>query len=513
MGPFIVSKVEDKLITILDQNRIEGTFSTQQVKPYKQTTFSSGMLDSSEFLNEMLSPFLSGTLPKPPPNEVFMTEVIHPSDPRAEKLKEAKKKEIQGLIDRRTWKIVLKDEVPADANVLGGRFVLAIKDEGTRNEVWKARFVVQGYRDKLKTSLVHNNPNVRPHSVRLLIGLASVFGFRLFSTDVTQAYLQNADQLVRDVYLKPSKEFELALDKILKLLKPLYGLADSGEYWGKTLSEHLLKDIGMKSTLRDEAVFYKMMKNSLAGLCATYVDDILQAGNEEFSQLMKKTEEKFQCKSRDYDNVQFAGIEVESKDNGFDVPQKSYLSKLPTLEKHSTFKQFRSLRAKLSWAVNSRPDIACAVAQSTQVTEEMFGNEQDKLIKSLNTIVRHLKKTLGLTLKYPKLDMDSLSLYVYSDASYANNHDGTSQLGYIIFLTDKSQKCQPLVWSSHKAKRVTRLVLGSDTMAFADAFDMSYVVKRDMQRLIGRNISLTMVTDSLSLFDVITRASVSAEKG
>ena len=153
--------------------------------------------------------------------------------------------------------------------------MFAIKDRGTRNEVWKARFVVQGYRDKLKTSLFHNNPNVRPHSVRLLIGLASVLGYRLFSTDVTQAYLQSADKLMRDVYLKPLKEFELAPDKMIKLLKALYCLADSGDYWGKTLSEHLRKDIGMKSTLGDEALLSKRVDKKLTGLCATYVDDIL----------------------------------------------------------------------------------------------------------------------------------------------------------------------------------------------------------------------------------------------
>ena len=43
--------------------------------------------------------------------------------------------------------------MPKNANILGGRFVLAIKDEGTKDEVWKARFVVQGYRDKLKRLL------------------------------------------------------------------------------------------------------------------------------------------------------------------------------------------------------------------------------------------------------------------------------------------------------------------------------------------------------------------------
>jgi hypothetical protein len=81
-----------------------------------------------------------------------------------------------------------KEEVSDNANTLGGRFVLAVKDEGTDKEVWKARFVVQGYRDHLKTSLVHDTATSRQHSYRVLVGLAAIFGFNLFSIDVTQAF-------------------------------------------------------------------------------------------------------------------------------------------------------------------------------------------------------------------------------------------------------------------------------------------------------------------------------------
>ena len=47
-------------------------------------------------------------------------------------------------------------------------------------------------------------------------------------------------------------------------------------------------------------------------------------------------------------------------------------------------------------------------------------------------------------------------------------------------------------------------------MAFGDAFHMSYVINNDLHRLIGRNVPLTTVTDSLSLLDIITRASITA---
>ena len=46
-----------------------------------------------------------------------------------------------------------KSELPKNVNILGGRFVLAMIDEGSKDEVWKSRFVVQGYRDKLKRLL------------------------------------------------------------------------------------------------------------------------------------------------------------------------------------------------------------------------------------------------------------------------------------------------------------------------------------------------------------------------
>jgi hypothetical protein len=101
---------------------------------------------------------------------------------------------------------------------------------------------------------------------------------------------------------------------------------------------------------------------------------------------------------------------------------------------------------------------------------------------------------------------------VYTDASYANNFDGSSQLGYIIFLADANGKCQPIAWSSHKSRRVTRSVLGSETMAFADGFDAAYSLKHDLQTILKRSVDILMYTDSLSLFDVITKLSTTAEK-
>jgi hypothetical protein len=75
----------------------------------------------------MLSRFTStGAKEKSPPFQVHLSEVIGPSDPRAALFDAEKQKEIQGLIERGTWKVVLKDEMPENPNIMGGRFVLTI---------------------------------------------------------------------------------------------------------------------------------------------------------------------------------------------------------------------------------------------------------------------------------------------------------------------------------------------------------------------------------------------------
>jgi hypothetical protein len=70
---------------------------------------------------------------------------------------------------------------------------------------------------------------------------------------------------MRDVYIKPSAEFELNANQVLKLLRPLYGFADSGYYWGSTLLNHLKEEVGIKQTVVDPAIFFKMLDNKLQG--------------------------------------------------------------------------------------------------------------------------------------------------------------------------------------------------------------------------------------------------------
>lgn len=270
IGPHPVIRVEDKQVFILVGNK-EVQHSIHQVIPdqdFQKLTNETCFMDIPH--SAMIQFKSNHRLHKRDTQEVLIQEIIHPSDPRSRSpdANAARKKEIDGLVRKGTWKVVIKEEVPPDANVLNGRFFITIKDIETNEPIHKARYVVQGHKDKEKNRLVHNSTTVRQSSTRVLTALAAVFGLRVWSHGITQAYLQSASKLMRDVYLKPSKEFELSSDQLVKLLKPLYGLADSGGYWNVTMAKHREDDLGLKHTAGDMSLF---LRKFVAGFLVSLV--------------------------------------------------------------------------------------------------------------------------------------------------------------------------------------------------------------------------------------------------
>ena len=75
--------------------------------------------------------------------------------------------------------------------------MLTIKGFGTDEENPKAPFVVQGHMDKDKEFIMHNTPNLRQRSVRVIVSFAAVMGHRILSHDVKKAYVKSDEGLSR----------------------------------------------------------------------------------------------------------------------------------------------------------------------------------------------------------------------------------------------------------------------------------------------------------------------------
>ena len=101
---------------------------------------------------------------------------------------------------------------------------------------------------------------------------------------------------------------------------------------------------------------------------------------------------------------------------------------------------------------------------------------------------------------------------VYTDASFAGNDDLSSQVGFIILLCDRSDRAHILEYSSRKSKRAVRSILGGELQAFASGFDQAFILRHDLETIFRMKISLHMLTDSLQIFDVITKGSSTTEK-
>lgn len=77
--------------------------------------------------------------------------------------------------------------------------------------------------------MVHFSQTLQPQSIIILLFLASIFGFDVWTSDVTQSYLQSSITLELDLYLSLTvPELELNAMECMKILQPLYGLSESG---------------------------------------------------------------------------------------------------------------------------------------------------------------------------------------------------------------------------------------------------------------------------------------------
>lgn len=360
-----------------------------------------------------------GYFESPRDDDVYLTDVISNRDERgtSKEMTEAKRREIQNLLDRGTFKVNLREEIPKDGNVLPVIFVLALKSSVDGQIKHKARYVIGGHRDRLKHMMVHSTSTLQPSSIRLLLALAAIQGFDVGTSDVRQAYLQSAKPLARDVFIaRPVREFELDPSQCLQLLKPLYVLCESGDLWHETLDRHQKEDVGMKPLRSDPALYVLMKDNLLQGLSGGYVDDLIRTGNKDFRALARKTSHKFEMAEDENLPCVFTGFSLKRQETkAIAQNQHDYLRRLEKKSSDCSFCTFRSMRMKLAWLSNTRPDCLFQISQLAQITEDMFEADRKRIIQQLNRAIRYAIQN-QISVKIPALDPDSLRIIGFSDS-------------------------------------------------------------------------------------------------
>ena len=136
----------------------------------------------------------------------------------------------------------------------------------------------------------------------------------------------------------------------------------------------------------------------------------------------------------------------------------------------------------------------------------MHGKSPSRFLYN-NMDFNHNKGLEFVSLDFASSD-NELQIVVFTDSSFANNSDYSSQIGFVIVMTD-DKKANVIHWSSVKCKRVTRSVLASELYA------MAYVgaaIKATLQGIFQREIPLVLCTDSRSLYDCLVKLGTTHEK-
>lgn len=184
-------------------------------------------------------------------------------------------REIKAHDDNGIWEIVDESEKPPHAKLVDTRWVFDI---------------------------------VRYDRLRLILIIAVILGWQLWQMDFDAAYLN--DKLSHIIYARcPPGVNRYGGNKILRLLKTLYGLKQSGREWYEVLSQWL-KQMGFYLSTFDPCVFL-----GIELILGIYVDDVLMAGtNPATSAFMKAAGGKFKFKDLGRPKM-LLGLEIDYGDS------------------------------------------------------------------------------------------------------------------------------------------------------------------------------------------------------
>lgn len=76
--------------------------------------------------------------------------------------------------------------------------------------------MVQCHKEVLKFALVYDTSVADQYSTKVVIAVASIMGFHLFSTDAIKPHIQNSKPPKKAIYVRPCNGFGSDLNEILK---------------------------------------------------------------------------------------------------------------------------------------------------------------------------------------------------------------------------------------------------------------------------------------------------------
>ena len=316
-------------------------------------------------------------------------------------------------------------------------------------------------------------------SQRLILALGATlsarWGMQCELRDITQAYVQSTDKIQRTLLAKPPKELQdtFPKDTILRIVRPLYGAAESGLYWFKTYHSHHQYALRMKTSTYDPCLLITDEGQSPFGITGMQTDDTLSFVTSDFSTREESELKKANFRAKDktilsHDQpLEFNGGKITLYEDNITLTQKGQISKVCTInpDADDAAQQYVAQRARGAYIASvCQPEAVFDLSTAAQTTQPSIED-----INALNVRLQWQMDNPARGLTFIPLDLDRAKLFIFTDGSFANNKDLSSQLGFVIVLANENRtnlnfriKGNIIHWNSVKCKRVTRSVLASE---------------------------------------------------
>ena len=343
----------------------------------------------------------------------------------------------------------------------------------------------------------------------------------LHQMDVTTAFLYAP--LEEEVYMEQPEGTVLSgnENKVMKLLKCLYGLKQSPRQWNIYI-DTVLKQLGFVRLKSDFGIYVKGEGENMVYI-ALYVDDLFLVGRvlERIKEVKDGLHGEF--KMKDLGEAKFLlGIEIRRQDNG-DVflVQERYarnvvkrfnmegcksvstplelgshldMSQQPSTEEEKAAMAtvpFRSAIGSLMYlATCTRPDLAAAVSELSKFSQ----NPGAAHWEGVKRVLRYVSGTVGDGLLYKR--GAQVEVWGYSDAGHAGCQETSKGRSGYVFLSAGAA----ISWRSSMMKLVTHSSCESEYVGLSEAGNEAvYLHQLQGEMTIGKESVLLLGDNESSL--------------
>jgi hypothetical protein len=159
-------------------------------------------------------------------------------------------------------------------------------------------------------------------------------GYVLELRDITQAYPQSSSELKREIFAKLLKKLRNAYppDTIIQVIRPFYGIAESGVHWWFTYHKHHIDELGMTISTYDSCLL--ITSKGPFGITGMQTDDTLILCTPEFFATEEKKIQKaaFRAKPKvqlaESSPMEFNGAKLTLDSDQLNLRQKEQGKKL-----------------------------------------------------------------------------------------------------------------------------------------------------------------------------------------